>query len=220
MKDAKLAIDENDESLQARAKRLRQLRQFLGLSREKFIECFGDVKKISFSSLENWELSRWNGLTWSGAKKLSAELINQGLPISADWLYHGHGENPLNSLKKEVEQARFRTTNKERFQQEWQLYSQLHPKAFLHQMTHDKFKPWLNTGDYVAGEILSENEKGIGKICLVEYETAQWDVFYVTGGLDYGLYTLSYDVSLAEHLIFLQDVKVENMASVDWIRKI
>lgn len=78
-------------SQEARARRVKSLRQMTRLSRRAFAEKFG----IPASTLQNWEDIGANGLSEKGAIKLTRVLKFTGIHCSIEWLLHGVGASPI-----------------------------------------------------------------------------------------------------------------------------
>jgi len=84
-----LVIDEHSTA-EARAERLRRLRNLANLSRKEM--CNTDF--LNINTLKAWELARFGGLPKDGANKVIMRVAQEGVTCSIDWLLYGKGESP------------------------------------------------------------------------------------------------------------------------------
>jgi len=154
-----------------RAKRLRAIRQAVGLSRQEFADQVG-VKK---SSIKNWEDAFYSGLTIKGANVLIDGLKNNlYVHISLSWLMEGIGEPPifpesiLNSIQNGIDLNKL--TEEEIIQQELLTFYKFNKSAIDMIIKDNDLAPMYKEGDYIAGSRLFgvDTKKAIGEDCIVE----------------------------------------------------
>lgn len=87
----KVIIFDERSSPEARAKRLRQLRNVAHMKREQLCK----EGNIAMASLKRWELAYYGGLPVDGAKKIIECVSKRGIVCALEWLLHEVGNPPL-----------------------------------------------------------------------------------------------------------------------------
>jgi len=86
-------ILESSNSKEARAKRLRYLREeLLRISRPEMVK---KISGLTNPSLQNWEYAQKGGLSDRGAMLISKGCLSLGIHCPTEWLLNGTGEKPF-----------------------------------------------------------------------------------------------------------------------------
>lgn len=86
----KVEILDEKSTPEARAKRLRRVRNLANLSRKALCE----DGLINVNTLKGWELGRYGGLPKDGAEKIIQRIAREGVHCTLDWLLHEIGPGP------------------------------------------------------------------------------------------------------------------------------
>lgn len=93
----KVQVTDELSTAEARAERLRRLRNLANLSRKDM--CNTD---LNFNTLKAWELARFGGLPKDGADKVIRRIAKEGVICTADWLLYGKGITPQLTTEREL----------------------------------------------------------------------------------------------------------------------
>ncbi len=158
-----------------RGNRLKHCRTML----KKTLKELGNAHQVSIGSLSSWE-SGASPITEKNIHKIISMLAAEGLICSKEWLLEGRGETPYlySSQVKEGEKGdeSFDLTDQFLFFKEIESFKKLHPEMLITLVRDDSMAPFLKTGDYVGGPVLSKNEyeREQGNICIVETEEGEF----------------------------------------------
>lgn len=148
-----------------RAKRLKQLREMTGLSREKFQQRHA----ISRGTLQNWETARFGGLTLKGANMIIQVMQAEGIITDTNWLMYGIGPSPEHTTQQttiDLSSTSIKDMNAIRTLVHFRsLYKDVMDTIIA---TQDA-SPWLQKGDLVAGIRAHPNHyaRFIKRFCIV-----------------------------------------------------
>ncbi|MFT3742271.1 MAG: hypothetical protein QM752_06355 [Gammaproteobacteria bacterium] len=152
---------------EARGLRVRYVRDtLLRYSRRKF----GDKYDIPAPTLQNWEIGKYGGLTEKGALKLLNAFASEGIPVTLEWLFYGHGLEPSGPIAPtSLVQLDQNITR------ELQFFHQLHPNTIDFIVTDNCMSPMLRKGDLVAGiRYFSEEIKKISdEYCIIQLKNGE-----------------------------------------------
>jgi hypothetical protein len=223
-----MEIDLPADSPKARAKRIREIRDALRLSRPKFAEKLNEVlsaRKVLAKSLipqgtlQNWEEARFGGLSQKGAKLLVKGLYLLGTECTVEWLMYGTGNPPLIIFSNGLQQPK----EEKIITQELKLFYQLNPNAIDVIIADDSMLPRFLPGDHVAGRRYFEEDIdiAIGEPCIIHtHENSSILVRILQPGNIEGLYTLSCtNPSNYVERSILENVKLFSAAPILWIRR-
>lgn len=156
----KVPIIDDRSSPQARALRLRKLRNMANLTRDQFCK----NSNIAAATLKRWELAYYGGLPIDGAKKVIDCIANEGVICSLEWLLHEIGSypiiNPAFRKNQRPTESSFITKNysvvdeENLIVNELLLFRQNHPNSIDLKVIDDGLFPKYKVGDYVAGIIM------------------------------------------------------------------
>jgi len=217
------------DSPDARAQRIRDVRDALRLSRPKFAdrlnEVLGGAKKaaekppIPLGTLQNWEEARFGGLSQKGAKLLVKGLFLLGVECTAEWLMYGTGNPPLIIFSSRLQQPQ----EEKIITQELKLFYQLNLNAVDVIITDDSMSPRFEPGDHVAGRRYFEDDinNAVGEPCIIHtQENSSILVRILQAGNKKGLYTLTCtNPSTHTENPLLENIKLFSAAPILWIRR-
>ncbi|WP_423062937.1 XRE family transcriptional regulator [Candidiatus Paracoxiella cheracis] len=209
---------------EARAKRVKSLRQLTQLSRRAFAERYG----IPAPTLQNWEDAKGNGLSEKGARNIVQLLKEAGIYCSVDWLMYGIGSGPQVSEKQyQVEESlpndAWYKQDKTRIEEELSLFHQHFPNAIEFVVPDDSMEPRFIKGEWVAGvrHQATELSKAIGKACIVLTKDGQMILREVRKSDIPGRYTLAcLNLKTTATKPFIYDVELVYAAPVIWSRRL
>lgn len=156
----KVIVFDARSSPEARAKRVRQLRNMANMTREQLCQ----DGNIAMASLKRWELGYYGGLPVDGAKKIIECTSRKGIVCSLEWLLHEVGQSPLidmqfrnqSPLLKSIETTKSKKLLPLREEEhliinELLLFRQHHAHAIDLKINDDGLFPKYQINDYVAG---------------------------------------------------------------------
>ncbi len=201
----------NKSVIQERGQRVRYIREkLLELSREDFCINF----PLSPQSLKAWELSWGGGLNEDRAKDLAAHLKKLGIYTTASWLMHGigHPPSPLTSDSYVSEEE------DEHIAKELLLFREL-PNAVDTIIDDDSMAPFLYTGDYVAGILVSNPMLAIDQQCIITDNSDKIYVRILKKGDKENFYHLEIFNKESGFTKEIKNMPVKSAAPILWIRK-
>lgn len=217
-------IGDHKSTPEARAERLKRIRNLANLSRKEMCE----GTDLNVNTLKGWEISRFGGLSKSGANKVAARVALAGVTCNAEWLLYEIGEPPqVNLLSAVTEIPEFipapipEDKQKEQITQELLLFRSHNPKAIDLVMTDESMTPCFAIGDVVAGLQVKNSVDAIGKYSIVILEDGKKLLRNVCKGNAENHFNLlaSNLEAVADHLV-LSNVAVKALAPIIWHRKL
>jgi transcriptional regulator with XRE-family HTH domain len=217
--------NEHLASPESRGKRVRSIREHLRLSRNDMQIKYG----ISAASLQNWEDARYGGLSEKGAKRLIIAFKAAGVECTLQWLLYGLGQAPLPGLVygQELTPIASIAENAASYDimaiaKELRVFHQLHADAIDTMVADDGMLPYLDLGDYVAGQRYYGQDiaKAIGLNCIVQTASGQTLVRQLQLSEQKASYKLlcTNSAANADQLV-IADVQLFSAAPIIWIRK-
>jgi len=209
----------DNHSPDARAKRLRLLRQKTGLNRNDFAE----RHNLNLSTLRSWEDGRKTGLSEKGARSLVKAFIKEGILCSTGWLLYGKGEKPK-ILTSECHQNPELYANKEQpeIPDEIRFFLEKNPNGVYFEMENDGMEPLYSKGDFVAGiQHFDDISNLIGEYCIVETQEGMRYARLLQAGtkdFTYNLYCINPRSTVTDPVIY--NIKVISVAPIVLIRKL
>lgn len=172
-------------SPEARAARLKKLRNMANLSRKQIC----DKYDLNVSTYKGWEIARFGGLPLDGARKVINRVAEEGVVCSLDWLLHGEGIGPTISVVSEGITTDETTPS---VLQEVLLYKSLSGNVIFTEIMDDGMMPPYSKGDYVAGEkkYSSDIDKLLNKDCIIQLDSGEIVVRKLKKGTEKNKYTL------------------------------
>lgn len=214
-------------SPEARAERLRRLRNLANLSRKEMC----DGSDIKIDTLIGWEVARHGGLSISGAQKIIARIANEGVTCTSEWLLYDVGTPPTltpyfdkikASLNQQIASPQTITDEEKLIIDELLLFRTHHKDTIDLIVADDGMLTHYAQGDYVAG-IKRYNEgilSLIGCDCIVQLTDGKILVRSLRAGKEKNRFTLTCinsQTTVATPLLY--DVELFCAAPVIWIRK-
>lgn len=166
--------DDSLASPEAKAERLKRVRNLANLSREEF--CSDD--SISITTLISWEVARFGGLSRKGAVKVAERVAKEGVFVTPEWLLFEVGSGPdvrvdfkkMSGDHGTVDIEAELPSEKEIIIQELMLFRKLNKQTIDYIIDDDAMLPHYQLGDYVAGtkRFGTKMQSLIGKDCIVQ----------------------------------------------------
>jgi transcriptional regulator with XRE-family HTH domain len=86
----KVTVIDDKSTPEARAERVKRLRNLANLSRKQMCE----GSDININTLKGWEIARYGGLPRDGAEKIVIRVAREGVIATTDWLLYEIGTGP------------------------------------------------------------------------------------------------------------------------------
>jgi len=86
----KVIVTDELSTPDARAERLRRIRNMANLTREQMC----NLAKLNVNTYKGWEIARYGGLPIDGAEKVLNGIGCEGVICSLNWLLYGKGQGP------------------------------------------------------------------------------------------------------------------------------
>ncbi|HJN37902.1 MAG TPA: hypothetical protein QF353_03905 [Gammaproteobacteria bacterium] len=203
---------------ECRSKRLKILRKMSEMSRRSFAEKHG----ISQGTLQNWETSRFGGLTEKGARRMLKALQGEGIYCSFEWLMYGFGEQPRvqnHSENKVISNPLDYPANLS-IDDELRYMSQLHSNSIYMIIDDNSMSPEYNRGDYVFGIKYTDFEISsvIRQVCIVELLDATKLLRYIRPSYNPGRYDLIATNPIQAKSPMELNTEIVSVAPIIWIR--
>lgn len=224
-KHKKITSDDPKSSQEARARRVKSLRQMTRLSRRIFAEKFG----IPASTLQNWEDIGANGLSEKGAIKLARILKSSGIHCGVEWLMHGVGASPVISeqlyMETPLSKQQIIPNDEEEINlivSELLLFRSHYQQQVMDMVIPDDgMLPRFEYGEYVAGiRHYKDFDALLGIDCIVQVETGEMVVRQIRLGDIPDRYTLvciNPHTSVSKPIEY--NVKILTAAPIIWSRR-
>lgn len=217
----KVEVLDERSTPEARAARLKRLRNLANLSRKEMC----DGSEININTLKGWEVARYGGLPLDGAHKLIKRVAHEGVFCSIEWLLYGKGSPPRVEIGK-GEESSIQNTDKldeeKHIEKELTLFQQ-HNSSTLHcQIIDNGMLPFFEKGDWVAGvkRTGEKMEALVGMNCIVQLTTGKVLCRQLRLGKIKNTYHLiSIYVDSAEETPILTDTEILCAAPIIWHRK-
>lgn len=214
----KVVIKDKLSSAEARAERLRRVRNMANLSRKEIC----DTDKLNINTYKGWEIARYGGLPLDGALKVIRRIANTGVICTADWLLHGRGAEPYIIPKTTKADKKASSQADEDITQEIMLFQSHFTNAIYTKVTDDAISPKIKIGDYVAGirHFGEEIQKCVDEDCILQTRDGQILVRQLKKGRTPNTYTLICTNSQTSvDMPVLYDIDLESAAPIVRIYK-
>lgn len=191
-----LLIDEHS-SPEARAQRLRRVRNIANLSREQICE----DGSINIYTYKGWEIARFGGLPYDGAERIVKQLANAGVICTMDWLLHGQGIEPyiipnFQHIKQPQHDSASTTADSSNqivlIRNELYVFKNQFADTIDYTVMDDGLSPHYNPGDVVAGvrRYNLDIQDLINNNCIVELADGRTLLRYMRASATPEKYTL------------------------------
>ena len=152
----KVIVTDNKTTPEARAKRLRRIRNMANLSRKQIC----NNSSLNICTYKGWEVARYGGLPVDGAERVVKLVAQEGVVCSAEWLLYEIGSGPY--IIPDFKKAKLDTTKtlskdlsisseEEKIIQEILVFRQNFPEVIDYQIEDDGVAPFYCPRDFVAG---------------------------------------------------------------------
>lgn len=170
----KVLVRDEQSTPEARAERLRRVRNLANLTREAM--CLNS--ELNANTLKGWEIARYGGLPQDGAEKVVARVAQEGVTVTTDWLLYEIGVGPqvITDFKKAKADKKKKTQPLTLQHEEQLIINEL--MLFRSQFSHavdfkvadDAMEPYYKPGEYVAGvKRFGKNIRTlVGRACIVQ----------------------------------------------------
>jgi len=185
----KVIITDKSTTPEARAERLRRVRNMANLSRKQIC----DGSPINIYTYKGWELACHGGLPVDGAERVIKRVTQEGVVCSVEWLLYEIGQGPhiIPDFKK-VKLDKVKTTQKNaavsseeaKIIQEILLFRKHFPEVIDYQIEDDGTVPLYYPNDFVAGvKFFGKNINSlINQYCIVQTMDGQTLVRFLKHG--------------------------------------
>ena len=202
----KLDAENEFSTPEARAERLRRIRNLANLSRKDIC----DSDDININTYKGWELARFGGIPVDGAEKVVKRIAQAGVICSTEWLLYGKKPQPT-LVSDDIAcfgEDETEETGSNLIHSEFSIYQDNIKNAVLIEITDDGLSPDYQIGDFVAGEkrFNGDIESTVDQVCIIETTDGRKFVRYVKQGQTKGLYTL---ISTNYHTT-MSDIVIQN----------
>lgn len=181
---------------EARAIRLRRIRNMANLTREQMCE----NSNLNINTFKGWEIARYGGLTKDGAERIVSRVAHEGVVCTVDWLLYEIGIGPyvfpdyhLTQQQKLINAENLTNSNEEeKLVNELTLFRQQFKETIDCQITDDGLFPFYAIGDHVAG--IKKYGKQITKLinhdCIIQTFDGKVFIRNLKAGIEPGKYML------------------------------
>lgn len=214
----------HDTSPEARAMRLRRLRNLANLSRKEMCK-YADIKP---DTLIGWEVARHGGLTENGAKKVVFSLTKQGVQCTVEWLLYGIGkgatviENFSEVSKSLAKKTTIITDEEKQIIKELLFFKKHNPDAIDFMVPDDSMDTPYSKGDYVAGikRYKDKFHTAIGLDCIIQTADGKLLLRKLLESDEKEKYDLvSTNLASKAHPLILHNISIAYLAPVIWHRR-
>lgn len=220
-------IEKNNSSPEARAKRVKRLRNLADLSRKNFCE----LGAININTLIGWEVARYGGLPLKGAEKVLSAVAKRGVQCSIEWLMYEIGKGPslLPDFEKAVQDKESGITEplsldseENKILEELLLFKKQYKNVADFIVADDGMEPFYSKGDYVAGvkRFKTDISSTAGLHCIVQMEDGRILLRKVRKETElnyYSLFCINHTTTIAEPIIY--NIELVSSAPVIWLRR-
>jgi len=210
--------NETESKAKEKAKRLKNIRKKLSLSRQQFAAKFNLTK----SSVQNWEDGKFSGLTVKGATQLTQQLSRFNIIVTLDWLMEGAGTPPIfpRKLKEKPDDgiSSAEWTSRQAIQKELVYFHKLNKGCIDFIINDDALLPLLKKGDFIAGKRLFEADfsKAVDQLCIVQLDSGETLVRIMAATTRPQIF----DLLALDNKITHAGIKLFSAAPVVWMRRI
>lgn len=198
-------------AIQERGLRVRYIREkLLEISREDFCINFSFTPQ----SLKAWELSWGGGLNEDRAKDLAAHLKKLGIYTTASWLMHGIGDQPAPMTNE----CFVSEEDDEHIAKELLVFRELSNTVDTI-IDDDSMAPFLLSGDYVAGILMSNPSLAINQPCIITDNSGKVTVRILRKGDKGNFYHLEIYNKKSGTTKDIKNIPIKSAAPILWIRK-
>jgi transcriptional regulator with XRE-family HTH domain len=210
-KNKEILIIKDSSSPEARAARLRRIRNMANLSRYEM--CENEI--LNINTYKGWEIARYGGLPHSAAEKVIKRLSKAGLICSKEWLLSGEGHEPYILPQSMLSQESLDT--EQLIIKEITAFVSHFNDVVYFKLPDDAMLPAYQKNDYVAGIKKYDHEIAslINTKCIVLTDSGELLVRYLKPGsknLLYSLYHTNLETKVDKPVSY--DVKLEYAATI------
>ncbi len=213
-------MDEQADSPQARANRLKNIRKRLFLTRK----ALGEAAAVSPRNLENWEYARFNGISHKGALNIITGLNKLGHDCTVEWLMFGEPPAPsflsANPVGGVLTNTSKETGFNDAINQEIDYLKNQYSNITFYKMHDSNMAPALLSGDHVAGLIVSKEDypKYYGWVSIIKLKDGTTTIREFQEGAGKDHFTLISTNNRIENRQ-ISNTEITILAPVVWVRR-
>lgn len=186
----KIIMDNELSTPEARAERLKRVRNLANLSRKEM--CDGD--DININTYKGWELARFGGLPFDGAGKVVSRIAKEGVICSVEWLLYGQAPVPSLTIETALPSEKYdaHSISSNLIEREFLVYKEFYENAVLEKVEDDSLLPQFKKGDYLAGvkKYGEEIKFVIDRLCIIQTIDGRRLIRYIKEGVEQESYSL------------------------------
>ncbi|MES2203974.1 MAG: hypothetical protein V4496_02010 [Pseudomonadota bacterium] len=217
----KVEVVDDRSTPEARAARVKRLRNLANLSRKQM--CEGN--DINVNTLKGWEIARYGGLPLDGAHKIIKRVSQEGVLCTVEWLLYEDGPPPSVNVGQAMEQSAPDAKKKSEafnLEEEMTLFQQHYPSAIQYAINDDGMLPFYEVGDVVAG--IKKSGKHINDLletnCIVQLANGQLYCRRLRKGkLENTYHLVCFNTETSLETPIMTDVELLSAARIIWHRK-
>lgn len=208
------------DSPKARGERIRELRNFLKVTRESFA-----IKhKFKKSTFQAWETGRFEGIPGKSAKLVAEAFQKEGIDCKPEWIFYGVGDHPLyktkekNDIQNKTASTVKQLINKE--QHELSLFLKNNKDSVDAVVKDNSLSPFYQKYSHVAGIRQFDKDiiNAVNSVCIIKTLSGDSTIMVLQEGSvseRYNLCKISNNSLLeVEH----KDVELIYAAPISWMR--
>ena len=217
----KVEVVDERSTPEARAARVKRLRNLANLSRKEMCE----DNDLNVSTLKGWEIARYGGLPLDGAHKIIKRVAREGVLCTVEWLLYEDGQPPRVNVGQTSEpsiQDGKKQPEEVNIDEELTLFQHHYPAAIHYQISDDSMSPFYEENDVVAGikKTGKQIDDLVGSNCIVQLATGQLLCRRLRKGKTQHSYHLAcLNVETSVEAPNITDVELLSAARVIWHRK-
>lgn len=217
----KVEIVDERSTPEARAARVKRLRNLANLSRKEMC----DGEDLNANTLKGWEIARYGGLPLDGAHKIVKRVAREGVLCTVEWLLYEDGPAPSVNVSQAIEQHTSDTPRQPEemnIEEELALFHKHYPSAIHYVVQDDSMRPFYERGDVVSGTQKTGQhiEDILGANCIVQLASGQLLCRRLHKGKlknTYNLICMNLESSVESPMII--DTEIISAARIVWHRK-
>lgn len=205
----KAEVVDDNSTPDARAERLRRIRNMANLSRVDMC----DDNSININTYKGWEIARYGGLPKDGAERVVSRVAKESVFCTKEWLLFGTGIGPYVqtdiNLSKDLNDTHLNT--------ELEYFHQHHPNAIHCEIKDDGMSPTYVAGDIVAGvqHYGEQINNFLEQTCIAQLTTGEVITRLLKKGRKQNTYMLAcsnLNTTVAKPVLY--DVELVSVASI------
>lgn len=217
----KVEVVDDRSTPEARAARVKRLRNLANLSRKEM--CEGN--DLNVNTLKGWEIARYGGLPLDGAHKIVKRVAQEGVLCTVEWLLYEDGPSPSVNVRQAMEQSTLeieKQSEENYLEKELELFQRHYSSTIQYIVNDNGMSPFYEIGDIVAG--VKKTGKHIydliGTNCIVQLTNGQLYCRRLRKGrLENTFHLVCLNAEANVDTPIMVDVELLSAARIIWHRK-